>query len=372
MSSTFASYREVIDANGRVYRVGETDRELLGRSRAWMVWLPWMAMMAVSVYEYGYGAAAKSIRDAHHWSMGETFWLLSIWAFFQAGVAFPAGKLREKGILSPRAAMLIGAVLSAVGFASITQGNLVLAYLGFAVCGGIGAGLVYATCINLVGKWYPERRGGKTGFVNGGFAYGAVPFIFIFSYALHPNTYVWVLDLVAAYMLIVCAVCGWLFRDPPKNWWPADVDPVKWADSKNGAASLKKNPPAVRQYTPMEAIKTGMLPLMWLSLGISAGVSLFGISYMVPFAKDLGFGPLIAASSAGVLSIINGTGSHGDGLAVGPVRPQADPAGCPAVSRRCHWSACSTRARPRARSRSWASRSWSASAAARSTRCSPR
>ena len=51
-----------------------------------------------------------------------------------------------------------------------------------------------------------------------------------------------------------------------------------------------------------------MLPLMWLSLGISAGVSLFGISYMVPFAKDLGFGPLIAASSAGVLSIINGTG----------------------------------------------------------------
>ena len=330
MSSTFASYREVIDANGRVYRVGETDRELLGRSRAWMIWLPWMAMMAVSVYEYGYGAAAKSIRDAHHWSMGETFWLLSIWAFFQAGVAFPAGKLREKGILSARAAMLIGAVLSALGFASITQGNLVLAYLGFAVCGGIGAGLVYATCINLVGKWYPERRGGKTGFVNGGFAYGAVPFIFIFSYALHPNTYVWVLDLVAAYMLIVCAVCGWLFRDPPKNWWPADVDPVKWADSKNGAASLKKNPPAVRQYTPMEAIKTGMLPLMWLSLGISAGVSLFGISYMVPFAKDLGFGPADRCIVGRRALHHQWHGTHGDGLAVGPVRAQADPAGCPA------------------------------------------
>jgi MFS family permease len=83
---------------------------------------------------------------------------------------------------------------------------------------------------------------------------------------------------------------------------------VEWADSKKGAASLKRNPPAVRQYSPMEAIKTGMLPLMWLSLGISAGVSLFGISYMVPFAKELGFGPLIAAASAGVLSVVNGTG----------------------------------------------------------------
>jgi MFS family permease len=313
MSSTFASYREVIDANGRVYRVGETDRELLGRSRTWMVWLPWLAMMAVSVYEYGYGAAEEALRESHHWSMGQTFWLLSIWAFFQAGIAFPAGKLREKDIVSARTAMLAGAVLSAVGFVSLTQGNLVLAYLGFAVCGGVGAGLVYATCINLVGKWFPERRGTKTGFVNGGFAYGAVPFIFIFSYALHPNTYVWVLDLVGVYMLVVVAACGMLFRDPPKNWWPADVDPVKWADSKAGAASLQKNPPAARQFTPMEAVRTGMLPLMWLSLGISAGVSLFGISYMVPFAKDLGFGPLIAASSAGVLSVINGTGRTATG-----------------------------------------------------------
>ena len=121
MSSTIANYREVTDANGRVYRVGETDRELLGRSRAWMVWLPWIAMMAVSVFEYGYGSAEESLRDAHGWTMGETFWLLSIWAFFQAGIAFPAGKLREKGILSARAAMLVGAVLSALGFFSITQ-----------------------------------------------------------------------------------------------------------------------------------------------------------------------------------------------------------------------------------------------------------
>jgi hypothetical protein len=62
MSSALASYREVTDANNRVYRVGEIDHELLGRSRAWMVWLPWAAMMAVSVYEYGYGAAQASVR----------------------------------------------------------------------------------------------------------------------------------------------------------------------------------------------------------------------------------------------------------------------------------------------------------------------
>jgi len=311
MSSTTAldNYREITDANGRVYRIGETDRDLLGRSRASMVWLPWIAMMAVSVFEYGYGAAAQTLRHAHGWSLSQTFWLLSIWALFQALVAFPAGRLREKGIVSARAAMFAGSVLSAVGFFSIAHtDNLVIAFLGFGVGGGIGVGLVYATCINIVGKWFPERRGAKTGFVCSGFAYGAVPFIFIFSYALHPNTYARVLDLVGLFMLLVVAACGAFFRDPPNNWWPACTDPAQWAASNSGAKSLQKNPPAVRQYTPLEAIKTGMLPIMWLSLGISAGVSLFGISYMVPFAKDLGFGPLIAASSAGVLSVINGTG----------------------------------------------------------------
>src|ERR1700694_1890319 len=180
MSSTDTSYHEITDANGRVYRVGETDRDLLGRSRAWMVWLPWVAMMAVSVFEYGFGAAQGTLRHAHGWSLGQTYWLLAIWAFFQALVAFPAGRLREKGIVSARAAMLAGAVLSAVGFFSIAHSNhLGIAYLGLAVCGGTGVGLVYATCINIVAKWYPERRGAKTGFVCSGFAYGAVPFIFI-------------------------------------------------------------------------------------------------------------------------------------------------------------------------------------------------
>jgi hypothetical protein len=51
-----------------------------------------------------------------------------------------------------------------------------------------------------------------------------------------------------------------------------------------------------------------MLPLMWVCLVIIGGVSLFGINFQVPFAKESGFGPFVVASSAGVLSVINGTG----------------------------------------------------------------
>jgi hypothetical protein len=50
-------YCEVTDSHGRVYRVGESDRDILGHSRGLMVHLPWIAMMAISVFEYAYGSA---------------------------------------------------------------------------------------------------------------------------------------------------------------------------------------------------------------------------------------------------------------------------------------------------------------------------
>ncbi|MBE1462449.1 OFA family MFS transporter [Kibdelosporangium phytohabitans] len=301
------SFKQITDSNGRVYRVGETPEDLMGRSRAWMVFLPWLAMMAVSVFEYGWGAAEETLEQVHGWSLNDAFWLASVWAVFQAGVAFPAGRLREKGIVTARTAMVAGAICSGAGYFTIAHsGNLVLAFIGYSVLGGIGAGLVYATCINMVGKWYPDKRGARTGFVNGGFAYGTVPFIFVFSYVFTPDNFTLVLDLVGFYMLVVVGVSGLLFRDPPKNWWPAGVDPLTWNSGEN--KTLAKNPPAVRQFTPMEAVRTGMLPLMWVCLVIIGGVSLFGINFQVPFAKVSGFGPFIVASSAGVLAVVNGVG----------------------------------------------------------------
>ncbi|MEU4658754.1 OFA family MFS transporter [Streptomyces sp. NPDC023723] len=301
-----AKYREITDEHGRVYRVGETDRDILGHSRKFMVYLPWVAMMAISVSEYAFGSAEDTLSHAHGWTQSNTFWILSVWVFFQAGIAFPAGWLREKGVLSARRAMYAGSLLCLFSFLALSHlDNVWLAILGFGVIGGLGSGLVYSTCINMVGKWFPERRGARTGFVNGGFAYGSLPFIFIFNYGFDTANYHRVLDLIGCYILVVVLACAFFFRDPPKNWWPANVG-VPTRGTSTG--SLAKNPPAVRQYTPKEAIRTGMLPLMWISVVMTAGVSIFGISFQVDFAKEIGFGPLVAASSMGVMAVINGVG----------------------------------------------------------------
>lgn len=101
--STSVPYREVTDRNGRVYRLGETDRDIMRRPRWTMVLLPWIGMMGISSSEYAFTSAEETLHDAHMWASGHIFWLMGVWIFFQAAVAFPAGQLRESGDCRPGA-----------------------------------------------------------------------------------------------------------------------------------------------------------------------------------------------------------------------------------------------------------------------------
>jgi hypothetical protein len=87
-------YREITAPNGRVYRVGEDPRELTGRSRSYMVWLPWVAMMAAGIFDYAYGSAAKTLQATYGWSSIEAFTLTGVWGFFQAGLVVREPQLR--------------------------------------------------------------------------------------------------------------------------------------------------------------------------------------------------------------------------------------------------------------------------------------
>ncbi|WP_326691991.1 MULTISPECIES: OFA family MFS transporter [unclassified Streptomyces] len=306
---TAVPYREVTDRNGRTYRIGETDRDIMNRPRWAMVLCPWIGMMGISSSEYAFTSAEDTLHTAHAWSSGHIFWLMGVWVFFQAAVAFPAGQLRESGRLPARNAMMLGAAGTLIGYVSLAYApNVMLAYLGFGAFSGTGAGMVYATCVNMVGKWYPERKGGKTGLVNGGFAYGSVPFVFLFTSYMDLSNYEGVLVFVGVICCVTVASAGWFFRDPPKNWWPPHADPLKKSDDPRIVRALEKNPPAVRQFTPREASRTPVLWMMWFCLLCTAGINIFGIAMQVPFGKDMGFAGGIVATAMSLKAIVNGTG----------------------------------------------------------------
>ncbi len=307
--SASAPYRELTDKNGRVYRVGESDIDIMGRKRKWMVILPWVGMMGISSAEYAFASAEDTLHKAHLWSSNSIFWMLTVWVFCQAAVAFPAGRLRESGKLPARWAMMLGALGTFMGYLSLAYApHVVLAFIGFGMFSGMGAGMVYATCVNMVGKWYPERKGGKTGFVNGGFAYGSVPFVFLFKGVMDLSNYQVILVSVGVFLAAIVAVAGYFFKDPPKNWWPAEVDPLNPPDDPRARRALEKNPPAVKQFTPGEAWKTGRVAVMWFCLACTSGVNIFGIAFQIDIGEEAGFAAGIVATAMAFKAIVNGTG----------------------------------------------------------------
>jgi len=301
--------RELTDVYGRHYRVGESDRDLTGRSRAWMLWLPGVTMAAVSVLQYGYGVLAPTLADVHGWSLAQVMSVLAVWVVFQAGVAFPTARLRQRRAVAPRTVIVVGGVLCLAGLVTLAHaGSLAVAILGFSVLGGTGAGLVYATSVTTVSAWFPESRGARIGAVTGAFAYGAVPLVLLFALGLDAGNSTLVLDLTGVAVGGLVVVCGFLFRDPPQDWWPSHIDPQQWAVDKQLNRSLPHNVPAVRQYSPSEAVRCRTLPVMYLILVSMAAVSLLGIAYLASFTLDNGFGPGVVALAVSALALVNGGG----------------------------------------------------------------
>ncbi|OBG26460.1 OFA family MFS transporter [Mycobacterium sp. 852002-51057_SCH5723018] len=298
---------QVRDLHGRSYRVGERPHDIMSRSRTWMLWLPWTAMACLSVLQYGYGVAAVALRRTDEGP--GVFWVLALWVVCQAGVAAATAALRHRVGFGPSRAMLIGAVLCAAGPLTVaTTNSFGIAVLGYSLLGGAGGGIVYGTCVSVVAKWYPERRASRVGLVSGAFGYGSVPFIAVFAAVLAPQNRGPVFTAVGICILVVVALCGLFFRDPPPGWWPAEVDPKMWAVDKRLNRSLLSNAPAIRQYWPSETVRTQTFALVYLIVVLSSAAALLAIVYLPELAIDSGFGLALGAAAVALLAVVNGCG----------------------------------------------------------------
>lgn len=301
--------REVRDWQGRRYRVGEDPRALLaGWPRTSILWQAGLAMAAIGILQYGYGAAVPALMERNGWTLAEAFWPLAGWVVFQAGVGFPIAYLRQRGWVGPRVLMLVGAILCEVGLLTLTHLPSSLGVLvGYSVAGGTGAGLVYAVCTSTVAKWYPERSAAAVGWVTGAFAYGSVPVVVATVVALDASSWLPALDIAAIVMFLLIAVSGLLFVDPPARWWPAAVEPQRWSLGTEPSRGRRRNPPAVREFSAPQALRTRALPTMGLILLCAGAVSLFDAAFLVVLARGMGADAALVALAVGLLVGVNGS-----------------------------------------------------------------
>lgn len=310
-----ANYEVLTNATGRVFRVGETPRDVLGHGRWVPIMAAWLAMCLAGLLEYTWGALNGSLARVHHWGPGPVFWAFSFFVIFESFVQIFTGYMRNHGILSVRWATIIGGlVCGIVGYGILAESTSIWeAYLGYAVLGGIGSGMVYSSCINIVAKWYPEKKGWRTGFVNGGWAYGAVPFIFVIgaassgggataSMSAHTlKTYIIVQGLI---MTVGICLAGVYLKDPPKNWWPKEIDPLNW--HKHSTRDLRNNPPALRHFDGGQMWRTPQAKWIGIQYALYIGCSLFGVAYYYSFAQAMNLGTAAAVVGFAGFSLADG------------------------------------------------------------------
>ncbi|MGH3437272.1 MAG: OFA family MFS transporter [Sciscionella sp.] len=311
------TYQEIVNpTTGRMFRVGETPKQLLGYPRWVVIMAAWFAMCLAGVLEYTWGALSGSLASAHHWGSAPVYWLFSIYIVFESFVQIGTGMLRSKGVLPVRYAVIAGGIVCGIVSYGITaySSSIWTAYLGYAVLGGIGSGMVYSSCINIVAKWYPDKKGWRTGFVNGGWAYGAVPFILAvggFSTAggvgeLSPTAVRTFILVQGVIMTVGIFIAGMFMKDPPNSWWPEHVDPLNWAKNKRTARDLASNPPALGHYTLREMWNTPQAKWLCAQHALYVGCGLFGVAYYYAFGTAMHLGAFAVVGGVAGFALCDG------------------------------------------------------------------
>jgi MFS family permease len=105
-------------------------------------------------------------------------------------------------------------------------------------------------------------------------------------------------------MTVGIAIAGWFMKDPPKNWWPANIDPLNW--QKHSTRDLRANPPALRHYNLGEMWRTPQSKWIGIQYALFIGCSLFGVAYYYPFAQEQGLGKVAAVAGFAGFALCDG------------------------------------------------------------------
>ena len=99
-------------------------------------------------------------------------------------------------------------------------------------------------------------------------------------------------------------VAGFFLKDPPKNWWPKEIDPLNW--QKHSTNDLRNNPPALRHYNLGEMWSTPQAKWVGIQYACYVGCSLFGVAYYFGFGSAMGLGTWAVVGGAAGFALCDG------------------------------------------------------------------
>src|SRR6202167_3367763 len=150
-----------------------------------------ICMVMIANLQYGWTLFVNPMSKAQGWSIASIQVAFAIFIALETWLTPIEGWIVD--ILGPQRGPKL-----MIGFGGIMVGggwvidayadSLTMLYLG-AVVLGIGGGAVYATCVGMAVKWFPDRRGLAVGLTAAGYGAGAALTVIPIQYVIAPYDY---------------------------------------------------------------------------------------------------------------------------------------------------------------------------------------
>ncbi|HTH43779.1 MAG TPA: oxalate/formate MFS antiporter [Oxalicibacterium sp.] len=158
------------------------------KSRWWQLIIGIICMAMVANLQYGWTLFVGPINAAHpEWTKAAIQATFAMFIITETWLVPFEGMVVDK--FGPRPVVAVGAILVAISWILNSQATSLDAFYIAAVCGGIGAGCVYGTCVGNALKWFPDKRGLAAGLTAAGFGAGAALTIIPISNMIRADGY---------------------------------------------------------------------------------------------------------------------------------------------------------------------------------------
>lgn len=251
-----------------------------------------ICMIMIANLQYGWTLFVHPIQQKHGWSIAGIQLAFAIFVALETWLTPVEGWIVDKlgAQRGPKLVVAFGGILIAVGWiVNSIADSLAMLYLG-AVLSGIGGGAVYATCVGLAVKWFPDRRGLAVGLTAAGFGAGAaltvVPIRAMIASAGYESTFFW-FGLGQGAIVFMLA---WLLRGPE----PGELAAVP------ARSNLVQTS---RSYTPAEMLKTPVFWLLYVMFVLVSASGLMATAQIALIAKDFNVANTAVLFGASALSV---------------------------------------------------------------------
>ncbi len=146
--------------------------EVQGRGFRWLqLALGIVCMAMIANLQYGWTLFVDPIDAKYHWGRAAIQLAFTLFVLTETWLVPVEAWFVDK--YGPRIVVMFGGVMITIAWVLNSYADsLPMLYLA-AICGGLGAGSVYGTCVGNALKWFPDHRGLAAGATAAGFGAGA-------------------------------------------------------------------------------------------------------------------------------------------------------------------------------------------------------